>query len=67
VAHFRGAEEVKMTHFPHKDQRCDPSLPLAMWIFAIVVAATLLGMVVTSTPVLHPTIDPSIPATVSKP
>jgi hypothetical protein len=56
-----------MTHFPHKDQRRDPSLPLAMWIFAIVAAATLLGMVVTSRAVLHPTIDPSIPAAVSKP
>jgi hypothetical protein len=52
-----------MIDLPHKN---DPSLPLAMWIFAAVVVVTFFGMVVTSTHVaLRPTFGPA-PTAVSK-
>jgi hypothetical protein len=56
-----------MTNLPKRDHP-DPTLPIAMGIFAAFVIVTLFGMLVTSSPVvLRPTLDPSGPATIVKP
>jgi hypothetical protein len=53
-----------MIRSPDKQQYSDPTLPLAMWIFAAVVVVVFFGMVVTSAHIaLRPSFDPT---TVSK-
>jgi hypothetical protein len=49
-----------MTHLPHPD-RHDPSLPIALWIFAAVVIATFFVMAATGSPHLRSTFDPPSP------
>jgi hypothetical protein len=56
-----------MTNTPPKDNP-DPTLPIAMGIFAAFVIVTLFGMLMTSSQVvLRPTLDPAAATTVSKP
>jgi hypothetical protein len=55
-----------MTHIP-KDHP-DPTLPIAIGIFAAFMIVTLFGMLMTSSQVvLRPTLDPSAPVTSAKP
>jgi hypothetical protein len=56
-----------MINLPQRDKP-DPTLPIAIGIFAAFMIVTFFGMVVTSSPVvLRPTLDPAMPTTVSKP
>jgi hypothetical protein len=56
-----------MTHMPPKDHP-DPTLPVAIGIFAAFVIVTFFGMLLTSSQVvLRPTLDPAAPTTILKP
>jgi hypothetical protein len=56
-----------MTHMPPKDYP-DPTLPIAIGIFAAFMMVTLFGMLMTSSQVvLRPTLDPAAPVTGFKP
>jgi hypothetical protein len=54
-----------MTHLPHPPDRHDPSLPIALWIFAAVVIATFFVMAATGSPHLRSTFDPASPPRIS--
>jgi hypothetical protein len=56
-----------MDHMPPKDHP-DPTLPIAMGIFAAFVIVTFFGMLITSTHIaLRPTFNPTAPMAVSTP
>jgi hypothetical protein len=56
-----------MDHMPPKDHP-DPTLPIAMGIFAAFVIVTFFGMLITGTHIaLRPTFNPTAPTAVSTP